>query len=403
MYEPIYGNHVGIVISDQDPEKRGRIQVFVPHLSNTLYSGWNDQLKDISFKTFETAQQGGITEAIAQKLYAVLPWAESSVPSFGGGTSAPVNPSAKAAIPNPQSAAVQAQQNPPTPVSSNVNQNNAIAPNVNLNQTATGDPNILAAHSKLASDRQSKFAQELQDPVVQNRLAATAIHEVGTNPISQQVMMETILNRAQFSNQSITSILDSNYGPGWGGQNKANVPISDSSFKAINNVMNGSNITGMATDNSSNAPGNTLAARNVAGGLSGYVWLNNTNGEIVTDQATIDALNGGSTSGQYELLYRANSGYQATTSGKNATAYADANGLQGSSLTSSGQSVMGFSLCRSMVGQFISAFLPNGGANGFYSQPAVGAKVWVFFYGGDIQKPVYFGVVPNGVNIAYQA
>jgi hypothetical protein len=35
----------------------------------------------------------------------------------------------------------------------------------------------------------------------------------------------------------------------------------------------------------------------------------------------------------------------------------------------------------------------TGSPNGTFSIPNVGAKVWVFFYGGDIQKPVYFGSV----------
>jgi hypothetical protein len=32
----------------------------------------------------------------------------------------------------------------------------------------------------------------------------------------------------------------------------------------------------------------------------------------------------------------------------------------------------------------------DGSASGTFSSPEVGSKVWVFFHGGDPQKPVYF-------------
>ena len=32
----------------------------------------------------------------------------------------------------------------------------------------------------------------------------------------------------------------------------------------------------------------------------------------------------------------------------------------------------------------------DGSATGTFSTVNVGAKVWVFFYGGDVQKPIYF-------------
>ena len=43
---------------------------------------------------------------------------------------------------------------------------------------------------------------------------------------------------------------------------------------------------------------------------------------------------------------------------------------------------------------------PSGGgaAAGFFSKPAVGAKVWVFFHGGDVQRPVYFASVMEPAN-----
>ena len=32
-----YGNHIGIVIQNNDPDKAGKVKVFVPHISSTIY------------------------------------------------------------------------------------------------------------------------------------------------------------------------------------------------------------------------------------------------------------------------------------------------------------------------------------------------------------------------------
>lgn len=42
----------------------------------------------------------------------------------------------------------------------------------------------------------------------------------------------------------------------------------------------------------------------------------------------------------------------------------------------------------------------NGSARGMFSIPTAGAKVWVFFHGGDPQRPVYFASCPEPNNIA---
>jgi len=38
MKTPLYqGNYLGIVVQNNDPLKRGRVKVFVPHVSPTVY------------------------------------------------------------------------------------------------------------------------------------------------------------------------------------------------------------------------------------------------------------------------------------------------------------------------------------------------------------------------------
>lgn len=87
----IYGNHLGLVISggDEDPEGRGRCQIFIPHVSNTLYKSWNQELNDIEFMTLE--QLAGMGDVI-KRLKQTLPWAECAAPIFGGSTNIAHNP-----------------------------------------------------------------------------------------------------------------------------------------------------------------------------------------------------------------------------------------------------------------------------------------------------------------------
>lgn len=81
------GIELGMVINKDDPEGRKRVQVFIPHLSNTLFDNWNKN--DIDVLRFKTPNDLGAD--ILERLKASLPWAEAAVGIFGGGTSATVN------------------------------------------------------------------------------------------------------------------------------------------------------------------------------------------------------------------------------------------------------------------------------------------------------------------------
>ena len=80
--------YIGLVINNKDPIKKGRVQVFIPHITNTLYTGWNDNNKNIKFRTFDSDV---FTPEITQRLIDTLPWAEVAAPFFGGGTGAPIS------------------------------------------------------------------------------------------------------------------------------------------------------------------------------------------------------------------------------------------------------------------------------------------------------------------------
>jgi hypothetical protein len=92
------GNYVGIVINTKDPEGRGRIQVFVPGITPRLYANWDAEFKDKSFKTLDPTN---FPADVLERLKSLLPWSESAVPLWGGGSGAPVNTASTQATPIP--------------------------------------------------------------------------------------------------------------------------------------------------------------------------------------------------------------------------------------------------------------------------------------------------------------
>lgn len=94
------GIYIGLVVNTNDPEKRGRVQVFVPNVSTTLFSGWNKDGKNLSFTT------ASFTPPILDRLKNLLPWSEVASNFWGGSTGAPQNETTeKPAVTPPDSSA----------------------------------------------------------------------------------------------------------------------------------------------------------------------------------------------------------------------------------------------------------------------------------------------------------
>jgi hypothetical protein len=110
MEYPRYnGHYIGIVVQNNDPQYRGRVKVFVPHISPTVYKGWNDSNADKNFNfigslttndvrglTIDPNSQEGVNSSgsltsILDDLKKILPWAEMSAPLAGGGSSGRFN------------------------------------------------------------------------------------------------------------------------------------------------------------------------------------------------------------------------------------------------------------------------------------------------------------------------
>ncbi len=87
------GCYLGIVIQNNDPERRGRVKVFIPHLAAAIYEEWNKTFKEGLDKhfVFPDKQTNPDLDKILPYLKETLPWAESALPIFGGGATGRYN------------------------------------------------------------------------------------------------------------------------------------------------------------------------------------------------------------------------------------------------------------------------------------------------------------------------
>ena len=88
MNYPTYNSmYMGIVIQNNDPQYRGRVKVFVPHVTPTVYKNWTENSDqqpavDRVFK-FIGSNVGSDLTNIIDDLKLILPWAEVSSPVAG--------------------------------------------------------------------------------------------------------------------------------------------------------------------------------------------------------------------------------------------------------------------------------------------------------------------------------
>jgi len=85
----LYGNYLGLCINNNDPEKRGRVQVFIPHIMPLLFENWNEVGEDIKLVCVGDNLPDSLPAPVVEKLMKILPWAESASPILG--TSSPGN------------------------------------------------------------------------------------------------------------------------------------------------------------------------------------------------------------------------------------------------------------------------------------------------------------------------
>jgi hypothetical protein len=74
--------YVGLCVNNNDPEERGRVQVFVPHIMPGLSENWNG--KDIEITCVGDNMLNGLDSETLDKLKKILPWAEAASPILCG-------------------------------------------------------------------------------------------------------------------------------------------------------------------------------------------------------------------------------------------------------------------------------------------------------------------------------
>ena len=85
-----YGNHLGIVIQNNDPDKAGKIKVFVPHISSTIYNNWIKKSENKALKFIGNNIDEDLTE-ILDDLKRITPWADCAAPLVGESASGRFN------------------------------------------------------------------------------------------------------------------------------------------------------------------------------------------------------------------------------------------------------------------------------------------------------------------------
>ena len=67
--------YIGIVVQNNDPDQRGRVKVFVPHISGTVYNKWIEDKTDKKYKFIGFNIDSDLTP-ILEDLKLILPWCE---------------------------------------------------------------------------------------------------------------------------------------------------------------------------------------------------------------------------------------------------------------------------------------------------------------------------------------
>lgn len=74
--------YLGIVVQNNDPDKRGRVKIYVPHISVNVYESWYKNNKDKSFK-FPGGNVDSDLSKIIEPLKLILPWSSPALPLVG--------------------------------------------------------------------------------------------------------------------------------------------------------------------------------------------------------------------------------------------------------------------------------------------------------------------------------
>lgn len=256
---------------------------------------------------------------------------------------------------------------------------------------------VSAGISKLASDRQARFANDMSSAETLKNFAYLAKREVGDNPDAQLAWMETVVNRAQFKNNSLADEIQGNLGY-WSRKGDFRDEQKYKNFTQdqvpsfannLNKILSGSNVTNLATDNASSQIGNSLARERIKAGYEGS-WFKD--GIAITDPNEIARLSNLEKSPDgVEFLYKGNGAAAAKK-------YASENGIE-TSTAIAGNNIMKPTDMFQNAGNGVAKIGGAGTAMGMFSIPQVGSKAYVMFLDGNPLKPIVVGSYQEPSNV----
>jgi hypothetical protein len=372
--EPVFGNHLGMVISNNDPEGRKRVQVFIPYLTNTLFADWNNKLKDVTFRTTVDLQQYGVLDRLKQ----TLPWAEYAAPMFGGATSVTSNSStgkvqvnntgtptfagfdAMGGVSMVDTSANSVNPNSTALLTSNTTGNFVSSPSYNISNvlyfgaTAYGNADIDTTTALEINNGTLKK----EDQFMGNKgNMLTPGYSIANNKLPHGTIVRIIdkktgkpVGQEYGNSEGIFRVDDTG-----GSQVNSNIDFYSGSNKSVydNFASLGKNTKDMEVQILDIKKGSKEEADILNN-------LKKSSGNFITENTKSGGSSGSSASSFEFAAMKKNDD-------KNATA------IEANADTSA-----------------------SGSPNGTVSVPNESAKVWVFFYGGDIQRPVYFASAIEG-------
>jgi hypothetical protein len=344
--EPVYGIHLGLVISDNaDPEGRNRVQVWIPYLSTTLYKSINSKLKNLNIKS--PSDLDSVDPTIMETLRLILPWAEYGAPLFGGSSG---NYSSATGITSTTNTSPFPNSPPLYPPS-----------------LESSSESLRYDGNKLPADSSTGIITVDDDKILPS-----------TNPV--------------YTKDNSLGIVVNN--PNLIGK-KFNLTNSDGSpFLAVSDIYSTDGkgtllvskgqpvvLVGFDTNDShgvgSNYNSSITEISPLAASAVGLTYI--PGGGINKNGGSL----GGIVKGSASFIVNPSSDANAIIAQNNSD-----------SLKESGIRPVP-RLCRSAAYAKESNIATAGSAVGTFTTPNAGSKVWVFFMGGDIQRPVYFAQAVN--------
>lgn len=424
MQTQLYGNYIGIVVNTQDPENRGRLQVFIPHISTTLYEAWNKEAKDIIIRLGDLTQ---IDAAVQEKLTRLLPWAECAMPLFGiGGT----------AYTDRYTNKVKLQANAPKPVINEWNKNitseaKKVSSDVEDNSTSTTygnagcDENLrrfVTAIGYTESGFSVSAAEDMKDnQAVTKDLNGNVVNYVPNSGRYSQIANANI--KAGIKSGLTLEQSTLKYGD-FGFYRSNNQQAQQAGVGSINSGTAAQQTQNMMDYIKKRSPsavenlcsGNFDAARQK---LSGTWFGLKDAWARPQDKAVMQAIFNGGESSNAAAAQKAQNALAAaqstTLSSRSPEEILNKSGSNSTTDTANSQKVStpeGKTTPNSMPSRYsvltgkhtdiTSHSVPHDirEPQGINSVPTEGNLVWVFFLGGDVQKPIYFAGVkePNATS-----